>query len=71
MRNQILTRSDWTQLPDVQNRSTNTQEWKDAWAKYRQDLRDLPDTYDKNYPAETNPNIIIWPIMPSGVIYAF
>ncbi len=36
-RNQRLADSDWTQLPDVPLTT------KDAWATYRQALRDLPD----------------------------
>jgi len=36
-RNQLLTASDWTQLPDV------PLETKEAWAAYRQALRDLTD----------------------------
>jgi len=34
-RNQLLSESDWTQLPDV------PQALKDAWATYRQALRDI------------------------------
>jgi hypothetical protein len=36
-RDQLLKKSDWTQLPDV------PLETKEAWAAYRQALRDLPD----------------------------
>ncbi len=42
-RNQLLTESDWTQLPDAQCDKT-------AWATYRQALRDFPATWE---PAET------------------
>jgi hypothetical protein len=42
-RNQLLTDSDWTQLPDAQCD-------KAAWATYRQALRDFPATWK---PAET------------------
>lgn len=34
-----LSKSDWTQLPDV---TTN----REAWAEYRQALRDLPSSKD-------------------------
>lgn len=42
-RNQLLTESDWTQLPDAQCD-------KSAWTTYRQELRDFPATWE---PAET------------------
>lgn len=35
-RNEALARSDWRMLPDVVNSN------RDAWAAYRQELRDLP-----------------------------
>jgi hypothetical protein len=50
-RNTLLSASDWTQLPDV------TAETKQAWASYRQALRDIPD--QPGYP--TN---IVWPTPP-------
>jgi len=46
-RNQLLTDSDWTQLPDVA--ITN----KVAWADYRQQLRDIttqPDPFNITWP---------------------
>jgi hypothetical protein len=42
-RNQLLAESDWTQLPDAQCD-------REAWAIYRQALRDFPTTWE---PAET------------------
>lgn len=39
-RNTLLAKSDWTQMPD----SPLTQEQKQAWADYRQALRDLPQS---------------------------
>ena len=39
-RNEMLTRSDWTQLPN----SGLSEEKKAAWETYRQALRDLPET---------------------------
>lgn len=36
-----LQKSDWTQMPD----SPFTESQKEAWASYRQQLRDLPKTY--------------------------
>ncbi len=52
-----LAGSDWTQLPD----SPLTDEEKSAWAKYRQELRDLPDTKGK----ETQPFTENWPVAPA------
>ena len=51
-RNSRLSRSDWTQLPDV----TLTNEQKAAWAAYRQQLRD--------FPAICNPANPVWPTPP-------
>jgi hypothetical protein len=45
-RNAFLNNSDWTQMPD----SPLTAEQKEAWATYRQALRDFPATW---VPAET------------------
>lgn len=50
-RNALLQQSDWTQLPDV-NLSN-----KDAWNKYRQDLRDI--TTQVGYPFN-----VTWPEQP-------
>ena len=50
-RNTLLTQSDWTQLPDVPIST------KAAWAKYRQDLRDI--TAQSGYPFN-----VIWPEKP-------
>lgn len=43
-RDQLLSESDWTQMPD----SPLTEEQKTSWANYRQALRDLPSTVDIN-----------------------
>ncbi len=50
-RNTLLAASDWTQLPDVPLAT------KDAWATYRQALRDI--TAQPGYPLN-----IIWPDRP-------
>lgn len=50
-RNTLLTSSDYTQVPDSPIKN------KEAWATYRQELRDI--TTQTGYP--TN---IIWPIAP-------
>lgn len=47
----LLQQSDWTQLPDVPLAT------KEAWAIYRQDLRDV--TSQPGYPT-----VIYWPVAP-------
>lgn len=55
IRNRLLAESDWTQLQD----SSISTEKKAEWAKYRQDLRNLPQTF-------TNPNELVWPTRPES-----
>lgn len=50
-RDLCLSNSDWTQLPDV------PQSVKDAWAPYRQALRDI--TQQPGFPTE-----VVWPAAP-------
>lgn len=50
-RNSLLSASDWTQLPDVPLAT------KEAWATYRQELRDI--TAQSGYPFT-----IVWPTPP-------
>ena len=52
-RNELLAASDWTQLPDV---TLNT---KEAWATYRQALRDITD--QPGFPLN-----VAWPPEPSN-----
>lgn len=52
-RNQLLTQSDWTQLADV----PLTQEQKNAWAVYRQALRDVPSSF-------STLEDVVWPETP-------
>jgi len=51
-RNRLLTACDWTQMPDTPLSSAE----KQAWADYRQALRDLPQNYilpsDVEWPEE-------------------
>ena len=54
IRKPLLSDSDWTQLPDA----PLTAEQKAAWAKYRQDLRDVTDQVDLNN--------IVWPTPPAN-----
>ena len=51
-RDQLLAASDWTQLPDVPLAT------KEAWAAYRQALRDLPE--HSNWP---DLNEADWPVV--------
>lgn len=55
-RNDLLARSDWTQLAD----NTLTDEQKAEWRTYRQLLRDLPQTYS----SATSKSEITWPTKP-------
>jgi hypothetical protein len=50
-RHTLLANSDWTELPS--NQARKSQEWRAAWAAYRQALRDID-------PA--NP---VWPTPPA------
>lgn len=56
VRNSLLQESDWTQLPDT----TISVEQKALWAEYRQDLRDITETY----PDVKHPDEVIWPTKP-------
>jgi hypothetical protein len=55
-RNARLAATDWTQLADAHL----SQEKKDAWAAYRQELRDLPDEL-------TDPLAVEWPLDPTQI----
>nr|DAQ38430.1 MAG TPA: tail assembly chaperone [Caudoviricetes sp.] len=52
-RNSLLSLSDWTQLADA----PLTTEQKQAWAEYRQALRDVPEQADF-------PDAVVWPFSP-------
>ena len=52
-RDRLLTASDWTQVADA----PLTASVKQAWADYRQALRDIPQT-------QNNPDSIVWPEVP-------
>jgi hypothetical protein len=53
-RDALLVSSDWSQGND----SPLTDEVKTSWATYRQELRDLPETYS------SDPNAVVWPEAP-------
>ena len=50
-RDSLLSLSDWTQLED-------SKENKESWAMYRQQLRDIPQTF-------STPQDVIWPVPPT------
>jgi hypothetical protein len=54
-RNNLLQQSDWTQIPN----GPLTAEQQQAWAVYRQELRDI--TSQSGYPFN-----VIWPTPPQG-----
>lgn len=54
-RSEILKNTDWTQL----NNAPLTPELVEAWATYRQELRDLPQVFD-------DPDFVIWPDEPTA-----
>lgn len=61
MRNDLLTESDWTQLPDVL--PVRDQAWLDSWKTYRQELRDLPFVYKAPDPT-VKIKQVVWPNIP-------
>jgi Phage tail assembly chaperone protein len=50
LRNKKLAETDWTQMPDIPS------DMREAWAAYRQALRDVPE--------QTDPFEIEWPAPP-------
>lgn len=52
-RNELLAMSDWTQLPDA----PMDHSLRKAWARYRQALRDIPQTF-------LRPEDVVWPSPP-------
>ena len=69
VRDDLISRSDWTELPSVQ--ASKSAEWIQAWADYRQALRDLPNKMDSNEwePIFDEHGMIFlhnWPINPDG-----
>jgi pyruvate formate-lyase activating enzyme-like uncharacterized protein len=59
-RNRLLLESDWTQLADVIK--VNSPEFNSAWENYRQQLRDLPASYQNT--ELTNISQVVWPSKP-------
>jgi hypothetical protein len=63
IRDYLLNRTDWTQIPD-NNLST---EQKELWMDYRQKLRDLPDKIEDPKPLVLDLNHTDWPIPPESI----
>lgn len=64
VRNQKLTQSDWTQLPDA----TLTESQKLNWQTYRQSLRDWPSVIDPDSFSIDDANDLVndtWPTPPA------
>ena len=59
-RNNLLSLSDWTQMPDCQL----TNDKKIEWATYRQALRDLPAKTTPSINERENLTNITWPAKP-------
>ena len=55
-RKRLLDASDWTQFPD----NNLTTEQRTAWTVYRQQLRDMPDTFA----GVNSVDEIVWPVKP-------
>lgn len=53
-RDVMLAASDWTQMPDAPLTAAE----KQAWAVYRQTLRDIPQDF-------ATPDAVVWPTPPS------
>lgn len=62
IRNKLLSETDWTQLPDVALSDSE----KQAWALYRQELRDL---FTTNVPSYFEGNSNFWPTPPERFNY--
>lgn len=61
-RDRKLAECDWTQLGDIAD--IRDEGWVDSWKVYRQQLRDLPETYAN---AELNDlSAVAWPTPPQG-----
>jgi len=60
LRNSILQQSDWTQLSDTQL----TEEQKELWRIYRQELRDLPENVEDPKALVLDLTHPDWPIPP-------
>ena len=58
-RDELLAKTDWTELPSVQ--LLHDDEWKSAWAVYRQQPRDIPNLVITN---QINIDEVTWPIEP-------
>lgn len=62
-RNKCLAESDWTQMPD----NSLTEEQRNEWLEYRQQLRDLPSRVKIESSYVKTINAMTWPVPPSGL----
>jgi len=62
IRNSYLNSSDWALAPDVVE--LKGQEWKNSWTNYRQQLRDLTESFKQNR-NNFNPHEVILPTKPN------
>lgn len=60
-RDVLLTACDWTQLPDVSSNNVLTSQQISDYVTYRQNLRDITDTYS----TATHISEITWPTEPT------
>ena len=65
IRDWYLQNTDWTQGADIQ--AIRSQEWRDAWSNYRQQLRALTETQTPYFQNPTDLHIsgVTWPTPPS------
>lgn len=61
-RTRLLKESDWTQTLDIAE--IKGEPWRTAWKEYRQELRDLPATYEGTQ--LSNLSSVTWPTEPQG-----
>jgi hypothetical protein len=61
-RNRLLKESDWTQTLDIVE--LKGEPWREEWKTYRQELRDLPATYEGTQ--LNNLSSVTWPTEPQG-----
>ena len=59
-RDELLSKTDWTQALDVQN--FQTAKWKHDWFMYRQELKDIPN---RCVLGELNMYALDWPLTPN------
>tara|TARA_R110002051_G_scaffold316016_1_gene395129 strand:- start:582 stop:875 length:294 start_codon:yes stop_codon:yes gene_type:complete len=61
-RDSLLSDSDWTQMPD----SALSDEKRQLWKEYRQELRDLTETQSPSMDADQFITNVVYPSKPTG-----